>query len=70
MPEVELYARTNGELLFGPVIPDNTRPVVVLIARLLFALILIEEYCINGAPMINTPDPPAPPGWFWVPPVP
>ena len=64
MPVVELYARTNGELLFGPVIPDNTRPVFVLIARLLFELILIDAYGINGAPIINTPDPPAPAGWF------
>ena len=48
MPEVELYARTNGELLLGPVIPDNTRLLVAAIARLLLALMLIEPYCTGA----------------------
>jgi hypothetical protein len=67
IPDVELYARTNGELLFGPVIPDKTRLLVAAIARLLLALMEIEPYCIGtvactwavGIPMMNTPSLPA-----------
>jgi len=67
MPEVELYARTNGELLLGPAIPDKTRLLEAAIARLLLPLIEIDPYEAvtrpppeKGYDRITIPEPPFP----------
>ena len=52
---VELYARTNGELLFGPVIPDKTRLLVAAIARLLFVILMLPKGTNDIAPFVGGP---------------